>query len=152
MGMLITSCANNTAELHIGDNYGGGIICYLDYTKQHGLICAEFDQSSGTPWSPTNTATSATNTPLGQGEYNTSIIVNAFGPGNYAAYMCDTLTLNGYTDWFLPCRDELIELRNNLKSLGIGNLSYTYYWCSSENNYLDAVALDFGSSPRYFLS
>lgn len=24
MGMLITSCANNTAELHIGDNYGGG--------------------------------------------------------------------------------------------------------------------------------
>ena len=34
----------------IGQNYGGGIIFYIDGTGQHGLIAAPSDQSAGVEW------------------------------------------------------------------------------------------------------
>ena len=39
--------AEESAHLHIGSNYGGGIVFYLDGTGQHGLIAAPSDQGTG---------------------------------------------------------------------------------------------------------
>ena len=36
--------------LKIGSSYQGGIIFYLDSSKQHGLIAAPMDQSAGIQW------------------------------------------------------------------------------------------------------
>ena len=54
----------------------------------------------------------ADGTAIGTGAQNTIDIVNAncspYMSGNsIAANICDTLTLGGYSDWFLPSKDEL---------------------------------------------
>ena len=37
-------------QLHIGDEYGGGIIFHLDQTNQHGLIGSKHDLSGEADW------------------------------------------------------------------------------------------------------
>ena len=36
-----------TTEHYIGENFGGGVIFYLDASKKHGLIAAKTDQATG---------------------------------------------------------------------------------------------------------
>lgn len=54
----------------------------------------------------------------------------------YAAKLCWELSYGGEDDWFLPAKDELKLLCDNLMPLGLGNLSTDQYngnyWTSSE--------------------
>jgi hypothetical protein len=50
---------------------------------------------------------------------------------NTAKTACDKLILNGYNDWYLPTKDELNALYNNLKQLGIGGFEDDDYWSST---------------------
>jgi hypothetical protein len=43
---------------------------------------------------------------------------------------CDTLTLNGYSDWRLPSKEELNQLY--LKKDTIGGFTLNTYWSSTE--------------------
>jgi hypothetical protein len=68
--------------------------------------------------------------------------------GNYATYWCDTLTIGGYSDWFLPSPGELQEVYDAdikllLKNLG-KNLDYPYWTSSHAGNKL-AWAYCFGN-------
>ena len=125
-------------QLAVGTYYQGGIIAYLDNTKQHGLIAAPEDQSTGIQWyNGSYIDTGATGTIIGAGKSNTTAIVQAQGLGVYAAKLCDDLVLNGYSDWFLPSKDELNMLYQNRDLIGGFNTSYgsdSYYWSSSEIN------------------
>ena len=115
---------------HIGQNYGGGIIFYVDSTRQHGLIAAPVDQSVGAEWGCSYTYIGGTSTDIGKGQANTALIVNNCSQANIAARICHNLDLNGFNDWFLPSRDELEQmyLQKNL----IGGFTDTWYWSSSE--------------------
>ena len=122
---------SDKVKLKVGQAYQGGIIAYLDATGKHGLIAAPEDQSPGIRWyNGTYIATGATGTTIGTGKDNTATIIEKQGPGNYAAQICRNLTLNGYSDWFLPSKDELNELYKN-KEL-IGGFADEWYWSSSE--------------------
>jgi hypothetical protein len=114
----------------IGQNYGGGIIFYIDETGMHGLIAAPADQSTNIYWGCPGTLTGASGTAIGTGQANTTAIVNACSEAS-AAGICDNLTLNGYDDWFLPSIDELYEMYYWRYEIG-GFVTSESYWSSSE--------------------
>jgi hypothetical protein len=115
----------------IGQIYGGGIIFYIDGTGQHGLIAATTDQSTGAKWGCDGTSIPGTSTAIGTGQANTTIIVNGCSEAGIAARICDDLGLNGYSDWFLPSKDELNQMYLQKSIIG-GFLIYPIYWSSSE--------------------
>ena len=127
----------------IGTFYEGGIVFYHDGTGG-GLIVAESDQGISNVWGGYGTDINGDNstvapelTAVGTGAANTAIIVSTFGAtepygglSNYAAKICDDLELNGYTDWFLPSKDEL-NLMYEQKG-AIGSFIDANYHSSSE--------------------
>ena len=137
----------NPVNLSIGMPYQGGIIFYLDKTKQHGLIAAQQNQSSEIQWYNGNyITTGATGTEIETGKSNTAKIVQSQGSGNYAAKLCDDLVLNGYDDWFLPSKDELNLLYLNKNKIGVGR----WYWSSSEYNNNYVWYQDFNTGYQYY--
>ncbi len=122
---------SSSPEAHkIGEKFGGGIIFYVDASGQHGLIASEKDQKKAKWYNGAFKICKASGTAVGTGQANTTAIVAVQGTGTYAASVCDALELNGFSDWFLPSKDELNLLRAQRAVVGgFDNLSY---WSSSE--------------------
>ncbi len=141
--LLMASCSKKDADpvpLAIGQTYEGGIIFYLDDTKKHGLVCAPTDQSTALPWwNGAHVVTGAFGSDIGTGKINTELIVAVQGTGSYAAQICNDLTLNGYSDWFLPSKSECFAMYFNLKTMkNLGNFGpapSSLYWSSTEASY-----------------
>jgi hypothetical protein len=121
-----------TDGFHVGDSYAGGIIFYLDGTGQHGLISATTDQNTGAQWGCYGTTIGGTSTAFGTGQANTTAIVNGCLTVGIAARICNDLVLNGFSDWFLPSRDELNTMY--MQKTVIGGFANAYYWSSSEDD------------------
>jgi hypothetical protein len=121
-----------TSDISIGSIYAGGIVFYIDGTGEHGLVCAATDQSTGATWGCSATAIMGTSTVLNTGQLNTDLIVAGCYTSGIAARLCHDLTLNTYSDWFLPSKDELDLMYVNLKTQNIGNFANANYWSSSE--------------------
>jgi hypothetical protein len=97
----------------------------------HGLIAAPSDQSTSIYWHSSDTGiTGATGTGIGTGNTNTNAIVAFYGTEVNAAKICYDLDLGGYTDWFLPSKDELNILYSN--QVLIGGFIWNAHWSSSE--------------------
>ena len=151
-GMAISFTTKVTFSL--GDTYLGGKIAYILQTgdpgfvigEPHGLIAALSDQSTSIEWyNGSSIGTGAVGSGIGSGNANTSAIVSTLGEGNYAAKICSDLNLNGYSDWFLPSKDELSKLFIN-RSI-IGGFSDRSYWSSTEylSSYAYSVSFTNGS-------
>ena len=130
-------------SLKLGDTYGGGMIFYLDATGQHGLIAAPMDQKSNAQWGFFNEQVSAQALTIGSGLSNTRKIAKAGKKQKIAAVICYNLELNGFTDWYLPSKEELEAMYANLKLKHLGNFSSNDYWSSSETDFNNAWIVDF---------
>ena len=143
---LCPTTNNNNLTPTIGEYYQGGLVFYLD-GNGGGLIAAPTDLSgNGYNWGVGFTD-GATDSAIGTGYQNTIDIVNAdltgYGPWeDNAGIECANLTLNGYSDWFLPSIDELTLMYLTLadpdgdsisvnEPNNVGNFAAGVYWSST---------------------
>gem|GEM_PF-1267929 len=147
-----------TYTLSVGREYGGGVVGYVlepgdpGYVtgEVHGLIVSTSASALSTtcPWAGDAAAvsTGATATVLGAGAMNTAAIVNALGAparrqSPYAAYLATGSGDQGFSDWYLPSKDELARLHENRTV--IAGLVDDWYWSSSESGAGTAWAQEF---------
>ena len=155
---------NGEPPAAIGDFRNGGVVFYVapiptdlddDGDLDTGLVCAIKDQTTkkGIQWrNGRNLSIGADESGVGSGAFNTKNIIKVQGAveTNYAAGLARAYTGGGYSDWFLPSKDELNLMYKNKKAINYtatangGSLitvyytsksSYTfkYYWSSTEH-------------------
>lgn len=112
-------------------------------------------------WGGYGTEVGGTGTAVGTGASNTEKIVSKFGNAepyerniDYAAKLCaDLVVTKGgvtYDDWFLPSKDELNLMYQNLKKNNLGGFSGDLYWSSSEYNANDAWLQYFDDGGQFY--
>jgi hypothetical protein len=142
---------NNHTPYHIGDNGpAGGVIFYVtDGTGLHGLEVAPVDQSSFAVWGCYGFSISgAYGTAVGTGAANTAAIVARCPEPYTAAKIADAYALNGYTDWYLPSKNELNLLYQ--QKIVVGGFASSSYWSSSEFDSENAWVQLFGKLFQSF--
>ena len=155
---------NSVCGFSIGDTAYGGIIFYLDATGCHGLVAKATDEAGTYQWSSplfSNTLWASASGIYG-GAQNTKKSIACAVAGNIisscapdscsvpAASVCDNLASGGYTDWYLPSRDELDMMYLNLHLQGLGGFANNYYWGSNEDWYtLGAWSQNFSNGYQY---
>jgi|TARA_R110000744_G_scaffold426_2_gene1722 hypothetical protein len=148
LGLGIGLSYQTKINLHLGDTYQGGLIFYLDGSGG-GLIAAPSDQSNSAVWGCSSTPiTGADGTDIGTGAQNTIDILAECTTADIAADLCRDLTIGAYSDWFLPSKDELTQMYNNLHQEGLGSFSSAIYWSSSEFSNTHAWRRDFNSGSQ----
>ena len=95
------------------------------------------------------TEVGGTKTEIGSGKENTQRIVRKIGAGEYAAKLCSDLEYGGYSDWFLPSKDELDKMYGNLEKNSIGGDATGYYRSSPEEHSHFAWNQSFGNGNQY---
>ena len=172
IGTSVASEASNSVTpsppIAIGDFYGGGVVFYIFESadtgyvagETHGLIAAVQDQSSGIRWyNGSSTTTGATGTAIGTGATNTTTIIDEQGDTetSYAAGLARAYTGGGYSDWFLPSKDELNKMYTNRATInttatsnsGSSFSTNNYYWSSTELGVNAAWLQSFSNGNQY---
>jgi len=112
---------------------------------------------TGKVWGGYQTLVGGTLHTVGSGQANTLLIVAKFGTAepytgktDYAAKICNDLVFGGFSDWFLPSRNELNLMYSNLKLNSLGGFSNACYWSSSETTMsIGAYVQDFTQGTEW---
>jgi len=139
---------------------GGGLVFYDKGSISNGwryLEAAPQDQGTiaGKQWSTVTNAlvpSPGTSQAIGTGQANTAAIIAQHGAtGDSAAKLCDSLTLNGKSDWFLPSMEELLQMHTAIHLVGgFATTLYSFYWSSSDNYPTTAQIIHFNDGDQSF--
>ncbi len=108
----------------------GGIVFYVTEGGIHGLEASPVDLADS-PWGCFGTNISGSDgIAIGTGAQNTAdIVAGCVSAEVTAAELTNDYSFNGFTDWFLPSKNELIELYLHRAVMGASNVQY---WSSTE--------------------
>jgi hypothetical protein len=118
----------------IGNTAEGGIIIYLSLADSKGISFYPEAVANDIKFGCTINEVE-TGRDIFTGQQNTIDLIEMCDTVAIAPYMCDTLQVNGYSDWFLPSVDELeliMKVMNDENFL-IGSF-YENYWSSTTYN------------------
>lgn len=110
----------------IGAAFGGGFFAgqistagngVADYNLVVGPVASA--QNSSKQWKTTNTTTAGTSSVI-DGPTNSAAMNNASHP---AAQFCEGLTIGGFSDWYMPAKNELEVCYYNLKPNTANNVT-----------------------------
>lgn len=135
------------AEVLYGLEYGGGYIYHVDEIDGTLMVATNYSQIGTKSWGDHFDLTNGE--AFGDGEFNTEQIVNGnladnsnvpngleYGSDDYAFKIAYDLNYNAYDDWFIPSRQSIEAIFNNLHLQDIGNFDETlFYWTSSKAGY-----------------
>ena len=126
----------------------GGYIFYLDGSGCHGLVVKTADEPGTYQYSNLNSfQPGALAEGLYAGEANTFRMISRAAASN-GTFTCPAATQAalpdlGFTDWYLPSRDEFDLMDMNLHQQGLGNFSNNWYWSSTQSGVSDAWSYAF---------
>ncbi|BBL58336.1 DUF1566 domain-containing protein [Methylomonas koyamae] len=131
----------------IGDTGpSGGIVFHLTYGGTHGLEAAPIIQIY--PWGCNGVEIQgAYDRGVGSGAQNTSDILAGCQNTYSAAGFVHSYSLNGYSDWFLPSRDELNLLYLQRSVIGVTGGEF---WSSTEISASSAWRQSFLNGFQYY--
>jgi hypothetical protein len=140
----------------IGDTGpAGGLVFYDKGSYSDGwqyLEAASRDVAGTAEWGAYREDVGRTNTGRGSGKRNTEIIANYLrehGDMGRAAQLATEYTQGNYADWFLPSKDELNLMYENLKVKSLGSFQNTLYWSSSQASRDVAWVQNFDSGRQW---
>ena len=156
--LSLTSCKEKSKahKYKIGDKGpAGGLIFYDKGKFSEGwryLEAAPSDEGVY-KWGTDRTNIEGTHTGIGSGKTNTKIItekLEQLGETDLAAQICEDKTYNGFSDWFLPSKEELNTMFKKLHLKGLGDFQPASYWSSSQNNTNEVWLQVFPYGSQYF--
>jgi hypothetical protein len=80
--------------------------------------------------------------------YTNPAVCSTTNNGTVAARRALVLEYGNKNDWFLPSKEELLLMYNNLYLAGLGNFSPDVYWSSTETDSGHAKAIDFSNASE----
>jgi len=117
------------------------------------LEAAPAETESNAAWGAYGVNISGTGQTIGSGKVNTQLIIERLrilGESRCAAQLCAELDYNGFTDWFLPSKDELNLMYKNLKQKNAGEFGTKIsYWSSSQAGNDSAWYQSFANGRQY---
>lgn len=118
---LMASFGGKEVPTTIGQEFGGGYYAgkINDGGTEYYLIVAPkaTGESSSKQWKTANTSTTGTDSMIA-GPTNSANMNNSSHP---AAQFCEGLTIGGFTDWYMPAKNELEVCYYNLKPTTTSN-------------------------------
>ena len=133
------------AEALYGLDYAGGYIFHINGNDGSLIVATDYSQIGNFSWG--DIFSLDTNADIGSGDLNTQLIIDGnlndnssggfeFGSDDYAFKVVSDLDYNGYNDWFVPSRDSMSAIYDNVHSLNLGNFDETIiYWSSTKIGY-----------------
>jgi hypothetical protein len=132
-----------TRSVQLGDFFQGGTVFYIDATGTHGLIAALQGLDYSAEWGCKGVSIPGTTTIVGSGKANTLAITKGCKTAGISARWADQLDNLGFTDWYLPSKDELTEMFKQRKTVVLNGAAR---WSSSEADANSAWALTFDAA------